>query len=240
MLLRDPLLLGLLAGSFATAVILTERHLRNRLTALDAFAERRGLRCQRGAPLGALAALEPLALVPPVVAIQRLLQAPLPMPALSSGGPLAPVLSWVEVTLALCLVGNRRRSSRQLLGVFPGSPDLPALRAAPAAELAAAPAELGFVSLPAPGVPEGYQVEAFQPLPRRLTQALGAELAQLKGPGVAIELRPGRILLAASPLEAAGNTGAAAEQVAALVDLGLRLGPLLHEALTRPPEASAS
>lgn len=241
-LLRDPILLGLLAGTFVTAVILTERHLRSRLTGLDAFAERRGLRCQRGAPLQALAPLEPLALLPAVVAVQRLLQTPLPVSAPRNGNPLAPVLGWAEVTLCLCLAGNRRDALKQLLGVFPGSPDLPSLRAGPGAALALAPGQLGFSPMNALGLPAGYQVEAFQPPAQRLTQVLGEHLsaaAPLCAEGLTVELRAGRVLLAVTPLDATGgsaNASAAAEQVAALVELGLRLGPALHEALTAPPE----
>lgn len=227
------MLLGLLGGGFVTALILTERARRARQTVLDNFAHRRGLRCQREVALTTLAPLEPLGLLPPIVAVERLLQAPLPAPGRSG----AAALAWAEVTLALCLAGNQRQPQRCILGVFPGSPDLPALRAGTAAALAAAPGDLGFVEMPATGMPDGMIVEAFQPLARRLTQTLGAALKE-SAAEFTVELRPGRILLALLLPEGGERAAAEADapiSVDALVALGLRLGPQLTEALAPAP-----
>lgn len=215
--LRDPVILAFFGSVVATVAILIDRRLRSRLTALDTWAQRSGLQCERLPQLAVLAPFEPLALCAPVVAVERLVRGTLRTPRFA-----------VEVHLAACLTGNRHRPRRQLIGIFASHPELPPLRVLPRDD-GEAPKDLGFQLMPASALPEGYQAEGFSPLSRPITQALGEELVR-SGPGWRVELRPGRLILATSTLSV--------EQLDAMMGMGLRLQQALLHALTPPPEGN--
>ncbi|MCS6915591.1 MAG: hypothetical protein RMK29_00210 [Myxococcales bacterium] len=211
--LRDPLLLALLGGAAASLVVLLERRRRARQTVLDRWAAQQGMRCERAPPLSVLAPLEPMGLLPPVVAVERLVDGVLRAPPLV-----------VSLTLAACLCGNRHRSRPFVLAVFAGPPELPTLRLMPETDDEGRD-DLGLLPVPAEGLPPGYRAESFQDLPPQLLAALGAELRGARA--VRVELRPGRMLLAA-PADSV-------HEVDGLVHLGLRLLQASEWALRTPP-----
>lgn len=210
MIIRDPILWALVLSTLSTAALLYERRRRSRLTALDDWAARNGMACDRAPGVAALATFEPLALLPPVVEVERLLKGQARGPGLTT-----------ELWLGACLVGNRHRPRRQLIGILGAPPDLPSLRVLPVDD-EDAPQDQGFIELPAGALPAGYRAEGFIPLARPLTQVLGEVLAQA-GPGWRVELRPSRLILA--------TTTQTVEQVEALVELGMRLLQALEQAL---------
>jgi hypothetical protein len=194
MTFRDPVLLSLLASIGATVWLLFERRARSRLHQLDVWAQQRGLHCEREVSLNTLAPLEPLATVPEVTAIDRGIQGHLQVHGVRTAA-----------SMFACKVGNGRRRRPWLLGVLGAPQELPTLRALPVPTGAdagakpdadAAPQQLGVVEMPASAVPPGWRVEAFQPLPRNITEALGRVLRSDAPPGLRVELRPGRVVLA--------------------------------------------
>lgn len=202
MTFRDPVLLSLLASIGATVWLLFERRARSRLHQLDVWAQQRGLHCEREVSLNTLAPLEPLATVPEVTAIDRGIQGHLQVHGVRTAA-----------SMFACKVGNGRRRRPWLLGVLGAPQELPTLRALPVSagtgtepHADAAPQQLGFVEMPASAVPAGWRVEAFQPLPRNITEALGKVLRSDAPPGLRIELRPGRVVLAL-PLADPGISG---------------------------------
>lgn len=216
MLTRDPVLWLLAFSAAATVLLLLDRRAKSRLHALDTWAQRHNLRCEREVEVAALTPLEPLAIVPEVVAIERGINGQLHI--------LGQVLStWLIAVQA----GNRHRPRSYLLGIFPAPPETPALRVLPEAD-SDAPKNLGFVPMPASALPAGYRAEAFAPLQRSVTEALAAALTEA-GPDFRIELRAGRILLA-TPVWSADKP----EQ---LITLGARLSAVLHQLLATPPGA---
>lgn len=216
MWMRDPVLwlLGICAA--ATVLLLLDRRAKSRLHALDTWAQRHNLRCERDVQIAALAPLEPLAIAPEVVAIERGIHGQLHL--------LGQVLTtWLIAVQA----GNRHRPRSYLIGIFPAPAETPALRVLPDTDNDA-PANLGYVAMPASALPAGYRAEAFQPLLRAVTDALGEALREA-GPDWRIELRAGRILLA-TPVWSADKP----EQ---LITLGARLTAMLHQVLAAPPGA---
>lgn len=213
--MHDPVLLLLCAGTSATAAILADRLLRrwrNRLTPMDRWAERHGLSCEKTPAVNALSPFEPLALVAPVVEVDRLIRGTVRTDRFST-----------EIYLAACRTGNKHRPSRHLIAIFASHPELPPLRVLPEGDTEA-PADQGFVQLPLPGLPDGYRAESYEPLSRPLTQALFNELRRSDTPSWRVELRPGRMILATSVLTA--------ERLDAMMTLGMRLQTALQEALT--------
>ena len=190
MTLRDPVLMSLLAATAATVWLLFERRARSQMHQLDAWAAERRLSCEREVSLGVLAPLEPLATVPEVASIQRGIQGHLQVHGVRAA-----------TSLFACKVGNRRRPQPFLLAVLGAPQELPTLRILPqglgqlqGAELA--PQHLGFVPMPSGALPEGFQLESFQPLPRVITQAIGEVLRRSAPSDLRVELRPGRVVLA--------------------------------------------
>lgn len=216
--IRDPVLLALLGSAVATFFYLVDRRRRERRTALDRFASRHGMTCERDPPLSSFAPLEPLGLLPPVVAVERMVTGVL------RAGPLA---SSTSLWAVLC--GDRRRARPALLGVFAAPPELPTARILPAGAEGLRE-DLGYAAMPAEGLPPGYEAQAFQPLSRRLTLAVGAELARV--PGFRVELRPGRLLLAAADQRP--------ERIEQMMELGLRLLRAAAAALTKEEAPAAS
>jgi hypothetical protein len=198
MTFRDPVLLSLLASAAVTVWLLFERRARSRLHQLDIWAEQRGLHCERQVSLNTLAPLEPLASVPEVSAIDRGIQGNMQVHGVRA-----------QVSLFACKVGNGRRPRPFMLAVMGAPQELPTLRVLPAGEtqpLDAAPQHLGFVPMPASAVPAEWRTEAFQPLPRNITEAIGKVLRSDAPAGLRIELRPGRVVLAL-PLPPTGMPG---------------------------------
>lgn len=245
MTLRDPVLMSLLAATAATVWLLFERRARSQMHQLDAWAAERRLSCEREVPLGALAPLEPLATVPEVASIQRGIQGHLQVHGVRAAA-----------SLFACKVGNRRRPQPFLLAVLGAPQELPTLRILPqglgqdrGAE--AAPQHLGFVPMPSGALPEGFQLESFQPLPRVITQAIGDVLRRSAPSDLRVELRPGRVVLALplssslSPILAASRTAAAPERPQALdaaesADLLLGLAAELVVALATALDPNAA
>lgn len=237
MTFRDPVLLSLLASIGATVWLLFERRARSRLHQLDVWAQQRGLHCERQVSLNTLAPLEPLATVPEVTAIDRGIQGHLQVHGVRTAA-----------SVFACKVGNGRRRRPWLLGVLGAPQELPTLRALPAptntgVNVDVAPQHLGFVAMPASAVPPGWYVEAFQPLSRNITEALGKVLRNDAPPGLRVELRPGRVVLAL-PLEDPGISGLidggsdVAESADRLLGLLAQLTLALVEALNlAEPEA---
>ncbi|MFO0576081.1 MAG: hypothetical protein U1A78_18930 [Polyangia bacterium] len=240
MTLRDPVLMSLLAATAATVWLLFERRARSQMHQLDAWAAERRLSCEREVPLGALAPLEPLATVPEVASIQRGIQGHLQVHGVRAA-----------TSLFACKVGNRRRPQPFLLAVLGAPQELPTLRILPQGlgqrpGLEAAPQHLGFVPMPSGALPEGFQLESFQPLPRVITQAIGEVLRRSAPSDLRVELRPGRVVLAlpmspARPASAADRPQAldAAESADLLLGLAAELVVALAEALdpnAAPPD----
>lgn len=216
MLTRDPVLWLLAFSAAATVLLLLERRAKSRLHALDSWAQQHNLRCEREVQIAALAPLEPLAIVPEVVSIQRGISGQLHL--------LGQVLStWLIAVQA----GNRHRPRSYLIGIFPAPAETPALRVLPEGDVDA-PTNLGYVPMPASALPPGYRAEAFTPILRTVTDAL-AEVLKNAGRDLRIELRSGRILVA-TPVWSADKP----EQ---LITLGARLTALLYQVLATPPSA---
>jgi hypothetical protein len=215
MLFRDPVLWTLGVSAVATLLLLLERRARSRLHALDTWAESHSLRCERDVPVAALSPLEPLALLPEVVAIQRGIQGQLHIMGRQLG-------TWLLAVLA----GNQHRPRSYLLGIFPAPADTPPLRVLPDGDRTA-PGNLGYTPMPASALPPGYTAEAFQPLLRSVTDAVGAALREA-GPGWRIELRAGRILVSTSAWSA--------EKPEQLIVLGAQLTAALAAAFALPQE----
>ena len=114
---RDPVLWLLGFCAAATVLLLLDRRAKSRLHALDTWAQRHNLRCERDVQIAALAPLEPLAIAPEVVAIERGIHGQLHL--------LGQVLTtWLIAVQA----GNRHRPRSYLLGIFPAPAETPALR----------------------------------------------------------------------------------------------------------------
>jgi hypothetical protein len=216
--MADPVLWTLAGTTAATVLFLLDRRAKLRPTALDAWAATHHFPLQRDVPTHALSSLEPLALLPTVLSVERLTQGTLRSEQLAT-----------SATMSVCVVGGERQARRFLLGAFGGHPDLPALRILPKT-VHDAPAHLGFVEMPAEGMPAAYRIESFQPLRTDLTQALGAALdaAGVDG-GWRIELRSGRILIAAPHRDGLSPD--------ALIALGVHINEQLFSVLGPPAEA---
>lgn len=250
--MTDPVLWGLGASTLATVYLLFERRARAQRqaqeAALDAWAGTRGLQLERELGAAALTGLEPLALMPSVVAVERMLRgrvrartSPAPGGEDALAVPAAPVAEVVlDAWLGSCRAGARRPSRRFLLAGAAASRGLPPMRVLPI-ELTVrdgqaegpAPGHLGFLPMPAPDLPDEYRAEAFQPLRRTIVAAVASAL-RAANPGLRVELRPGHVLCArevsTSDLQAGGIEKAADELLRTAIDLSLRL----HQAL--PPE----
>lgn len=216
--MADPVLWTLAGTTAATVFYLLDRRAKLRPTALDAWAATHRFPLLRDVPTNALSSLEPLALLPTVLAVERLAQGTLRSEQLA-----------MATTMSVCVVGGERQARRFLLGAFGGHPDLPALRVLPKAAHDA-PSHLGFVEMPAAGLPDRYRIESFQPLRTDLTQAIGDCLEQAGlDADWRIELRSGRILIAAPHRD-----GITPES---LIVLGVTLGERLFTLLGPPAEA---
>lgn len=215
---RDPVLGALGLSALVTVLVLLERRWRGRRSVLDAWAERHGLICEKDPPLTALSQLEPLALVPPVVAIERLIAGVLQAPPLVT-----------SIRLCVCMAGNDRPPRRYLIGIFESHVDLPALRVVPVGDREA-PGDLGFAPHESQGLPPGWIAEAFAPQPPELVAAIGGALSEAPA-GFRLELRPGRMILVAPSVSVT--------QVNAMVSLQLRLQQIVHALLNSPPASPA-
>lgn len=218
MLTRDPVLWLLAFSAAATVLLLLDRRAKSRLHALDTWAQQHNLRCEREVQIAALAPLEPLAIVPEVVEIQR-----------GINGQLQLLGQVLGTSLLAVQAGNRHRPRSYLLGIFPAPAETPALRVLPEADTDAPP-NLGFVPMPASALPAGYRAEAFTPLLRAVTDAL-AEVLRDAGRDFRIELRSGRILIATP----AWST----DKPEQLITMGARLSALLHQVIASPPPTEA-
>lgn len=224
--MRELIPWTLLICTLITAYLLLERRRRSRLRPLDEWAGRHGMPLERDVGAIALAQLEPLTLVAPVVDVERLWQGrlTLPQPSGTQGDGIH-----VHIWLASCLTGTQHRPRPTLLGVFEAPPELPQLRVLPAADRGA-PDNLGFVEMPTEQLVKDYRLEAFAALPPALIEAIGATLREAAAADGRldwrVELRPGRLLLAAPELDA-GDADR-------LLELASRLLSRLVEAL-RPP-----
>ena len=164
-----------------------ERRRRARLDLLDDWAKKTGLGVEREVGVGALAPLEPLTLVAPVVSVDRLWHGRV---------SIAPLNRYLEVWLASCLSGAQHRPRRILLGVFDAPHDVPQLRVLPAKD-AAAPQNLGFTVQPSEILPARYQLESFGTLPQPLVRILGDAMRGTESDiEFRVELRPGHLLIA--------------------------------------------
>ena len=252
--MTDPVLWGLGASTLATVYLLFERRARARRqaqeAALDAWAGTRGLHLERELGAAALSGLEPLALMPSVMAVERMLRGRVTARASAPASPEDPVgtpsqpISQVtlDAWLGSCRAGARRPSRRFLLAGAAASNRLPTMRVLPI-ELAVrdgqaegpAPGHLGFQSMPAPDLPDEYRAEAFQPLRRPIVAAVGSVLREAN-PGLRVELRAGHVLcareIAASDLAPGSIEKAADELLRTAIELSLRL----HQTL--PPETN--
>ncbi len=215
MLFRDPVLWALGFSAAATAVLLLDRRAKSRLHELDTWAESHNLRCERDLPIGALAPLEPLALLPEIVSVQRGIQ-----------GQLHILGQRLGTSLLAVLAGNQHRPRSYLLGIFPAPADTPPVRVLPTTDTEA-PHNLGYVPMPAGALPSGYAAEGFSPLLRSVTEAVGRVLHDA-GPGWRIELRAGRVLVATSAWSA--------DKPEQLITLGAQLTASLAQALPVAPE----
>lgn len=184
--MREILPWAFVACAFAVALLLLERYRKNRLNLLDEWAGRNGLALEREVGAGALAPLEPLTLLAPVVDVDRLWHGKLALPTLSRH---------MDVWLSSCLSGAQHRPKRMLLGILDGPPELPQLRVLPEGDRAA-PKNLGFMQLPSDELPMGYRLEAFAPLPQPVVRAVADALSATGAHDFRIELRPGRLLIA--------------------------------------------
>lgn len=211
----NPVLWTLLLSAAATSMVLLERRRRGQKNILDLWAEARGLPCHKGPPLNLISSMEPLAVLPPLVEIERLVTGVIQDPPLRCG-----------MRLLTCLAGNRHRPQRYLLGIFDSHPDLPPMRVLPQQELPDLPRDLGFVPLPASGLPPTYRAEGFTPLSRALTEAMGIQLGGA-GPDFRLELRPGKLILA-TPILTSG-------QLTALLELQMALQHAMSAVLSSPP-----
>ncbi len=215
--MADPVLWTLAGTTAATVLYLLDRRAKLRPTALDAWAASHQLPLLRDVPTNALSALEPLALLPTVLSVERLAQGTLRSPQLATAA-----------SMTVCVVGGERKVRRFLLGSFGGHPDLPALRILPASTQDAPP-HLGFVELPATALPAGYRLEAFSPLRTDLLTVIGTALDEVDpSRSFRLELRSGRILIAAPHRE-----GSSPE---ALMSLGVELNERLFALLGPPAE----
>lgn len=176
----------LLFSTLATLLVLLERRRRSQLNLLDEWAGRNGLELQREVGPVALAPLEPLTLVAPVVDVDRLWHGRLALPTLSRH---------MEVWISSCLAGTQHRPRRMLLGILDGPSELPQLRVLPSINREA-PQNLGFMPLPSDELPDGYRLEAFAPLPQPVVRAIAEALEATHAQDFCIELRPGRLLIA--------------------------------------------
>lgn len=216
--MADPVLWTLAGTTAATVLYLLDRRAKLRPTALDAWAATHHLPLLRDVPTNALAGLEPLALLPTVLSVERL-----------ASGTLRSEQLAMTTSMSVCVVGGERQGRRFLLAALGGHPDLPALRILPAASHDA-PAHLGFSEMPAGSLPSGYRIEAFQPLRTDLVTTIGAALEEADpSRSFRLELRSGRILIAAPHRE-----GSSPE---ALMSLGVSLNERLFAILGPPAEA---
>jgi len=181
----------LLFCAVAALLVLLERRRRNRLDLLDEWAGRNGLSLEREVGVGALAPLEPLSLVAPVVDVDRLWHGRLALPSLTRH---------LDVWISSCLAGTQHRPRRILLAVLDGPQELPQLRILPEADRGA-PNNLGFVAVPGGPLPDGYRLEAFAPLPQPVVRAVGEALSATGSQDFRVELRPGRLLIATAAHE---------------------------------------
>lgn len=217
MIIQDPVLWALGLSTVATVLILLDRRAKSRLNLLDLWAEQHQLECKREVPLGILSDLEPLALVPEVVSVQRLIQGRMQVADLQ-----------LDVWLLACLAGTQHRPRPFLLAMLAAHPELPPMRVLPSGEHDA-PSHLGYTKLPASGMPDSYRTEAFQPLSIAVTEAVGQVLASQPS-DIRLELRPGRLLLAA-PAWTKDKPGE-------LLEVGAKLTLALQAVLGRPEPAS--
>lgn len=185
--MREVLPWILLACTVLTGFLLLERRRRSRLDILDEWARKNGLALEREVGVAALAPLEPLTLVAPVVSVDRLWHGRV---------SIAPLNRFLEVFMMSCLVGTQHRPRRMLLGIFDAPTELPQLRVLPAQDVAA-PQNLGFTPQPGPSLPPRYKLEAFGTVTPSIVQILGDALRGT-APDIEfrVELRPGRVLIA--------------------------------------------
>ena len=215
--MADPVLWTLAGTTAATVLYLLDRRAKLRPTALDAWAATHQLPLLRDVPTNALAGLEPLALLPTVLSVERLAQGTLRSEQLA-----------MATSMSVCVVGGERQARRFVLASFGGHPDAPALRILPSATRDA-PTHLGFAEMPATSLPAGYRIEAFAPLRTDLVTAIGDLLATAEpSRSFRLELRSGRILIAAPHRE-----GSSPET---LMSLGVALNERLFSLYGAPAE----
>jgi hypothetical protein len=184
--LREVIPWTLLLCAVTTFLLLLERRRKSRLNLLDEWAGKSGLQLESDVGAGALAPLEPLTLVAPVVDVERMWHGRMSVAAVPR-----PIEAW----LLSCLAGTQHRPRRMLLGIFEAPPELPQLRVLPSAD-AAAPDNLGFVTQNTAELPPSYRLEAFSAPPQPVVEALGESLREASGKDFRIELRPDRLLVA--------------------------------------------
>lgn len=201
----NPVLWMLVGVTVATVGLLFERRARSQKVSLDDWALQKNRPLLRDVELSILSEVEPIALLPDVVSIDRFL----------------PARAETEAALFLCKCGTGHRPQRVLLAVLSGPDFLPHLRILPSA-VRDVPSHLGYVQKEAPALPASYRVEAFSDLDPRLLQAVASALPPAGDP-IRIELRPGRMLIAQDRTdgEAASDLEAHAEALLSSV-LALR------------------
>lgn len=174
----SPVLWVLIGATVVTVGLLFERRKRSRPLSLDEWALAHHRPVLREIPLSVLAEIEPVALLPFIVSIERFLPAP------SEDG----------TALFLCQCGPGHRPLHMLLAVASLPSGVPHARVLPKT-VRDVPAELGFSEQDATGLPAAYRIEAFSPLETALVHSIGLALPAAGTP-IRIELRPGRLLVA--------------------------------------------
>lgn len=184
----NPVLWMLIGATVATVGLLFERRARSRQVSLDDWAEQKRRPVLRDVDLSILSEVEPIALLPDVVSIERFL----------------PARAETEAALFLCRCGRGHRPRSMLLAVTSAPDFLPHLRILPKTEKDV-PSHLGYVEKESAALPQAYRLEAFSDLDPTLVQAVLSALP-LAGEPISVELRPGRILVAHSRVDGDGAT----------------------------------
>lgn len=174
----NPVLWMLVGATVATVGLLFERRARSLKVSLDDWAQQKNRPVLREVELSLLSEVEPIALLPDVVSIERFL----------------PARAETESALFLCQCGTGHRPARVLLAVLSGPDFLPHLRILPAS-VRDVPSHLGYVEKEAPALPASYRLEAFSDLDPKIIAAVASALP-IAGDPIRIELRPNRILVA--------------------------------------------
>ncbi len=202
----NPVLWMLIGATVATVGLLFERRARSRQVSLDDWAGERRRPVLRDVDLSILAEVEPIALLPDVVSIERFL----------------PARAETEAALFLCQCGRGHKPRSVLLAVISAPDFLPHLRILPKTEKDV-PSHLGYVEKESSALPLSYRLEAFSDLDPALVYTVASALPRAGEP-ISVELRPGRILIAHSRVDGEGASELLAHSEA-LVSALLTLRP---------------